>query len=91
LDDKFYVILTSENNNSLSIYRHSLPHFIPVHDVANHFLPNDPGQFARRVSRYVSALAQRRILAERLEREFEGQAKLTECSLSFDIITLQGR
>ncbi|KAH9256492.1 hypothetical protein BASA81_005407 [Batrachochytrium salamandrivorans] len=91
MDDKYYVILTSDSNLSLSVYRHSLPHFVPVIELAKVFLPNDPAQFARRVSRYVCALAQRRILAGRMEKEFDGEAKLTNCSQAFDIITLQGR
>lgn len=91
LDEKYYVILTAENNVSLSVYRHSLPHFIPVTNLAELFLPSDPAQFARRVSRYVCAFAQRKVLAERMERDFSGAAQLVDCSLSYDIITLRGR
>lgn len=91
MDDKYYVILTADSNLSLSVYRHSLPHFVPVLELASAFLPNDPAQFARRVSRYVCALAQRRILARRMEQEFAGEATLANCSQAFDILTLQGR
>jgi hypothetical protein len=87
LDEKFYCILTGKD---LSIFRHSLPYFIPIEDLAKAFLPSDPSQFCRRVSRYVCAFAGRKILAEQLMRDFQGKATV-DSSVSFDVITLTGR
>jgi hypothetical protein len=87
LDEKYYVILSGA---ALTVFRHSLPYFIPIEELARAFLPVDPGQFCRRVSRYVCAYAGRRVLAEQLSRDYFGKAKL-EFSESLDIITLTGR
>ena len=86
-DEKYYVVLSGA---SLTVHRHSLPYFIPVEELARGFLPFDPGQFCRRVSRYVCAFAGRRVLAEQLARDFFGKATV-ETSESLDVITLTGR
>jgi len=86
-DEKYYVILTGTH---LQIHRHSLPYFIPVDDLAKAFLPLDPGQFCRRVSRFICAFAGRRVLAEQLAKDFSGRASVSY-SASLDIITVAGR
>jgi len=85
-DEKYYVVLTGSN---LALHRHSLPYFIPLEELARSFLPFDPSQFCRRVSRYVCAFSGRRVLAEQLARDFFGKATV-ETSESLDVITLTG-
>ena len=87
LEEKYYVIL---HGPTLEIHRHSLPFFVPIEELARAFLPFDPGQFCRRISRYVCAYAGRRILSDQMATDFLGRASV-EASTCYDVIKVTGR
>jgi len=81
-----YVILSS----SLKLFRHTLPHFIPVDALDQDYLPHNPGGFIRRIAQYLSVYVGRKLEVDRLRQSLAGKAHV-DASEACDVVTVTGR